>query len=410
MKIIYFICAIIILVIFIIAFIYYKSTNSDIQIADKLYESGNEIAAIPYYLKSKDVDGLFNSVKIYRFGLDDYGTGKDINKAKHILNYIINTETLSDAENARMILRDIQSEQIIDKQNTSVNETSGSDNLNKDKTNWFFPHLHSKGEIPPQFQMYQKLPPPHSLDNRVNDEMEQALFNSLKINYANNKKVDKLTVFENKIVKNDSQNVHDHVLVRSVKSELDKLKNDSVAITNTSDGNNINTLYTQLNQKQAHTLHKMLAGTTPVSSFEMSEYDILNTVWNRINHPDNIKNKDELIKSLKFQLEDGYEMCTMGRVVRVLQTLEGIDDTVAIKPQWAINNEMNNTASRIFTKMVNTDKYKSIPEINDENNPLITEFKNEYEGELLKEFNIYGNILSTEYIKSKIDEYLLVVS
>jgi hypothetical protein len=402
MKIIYFICAIIILVICIIAFIYYKSTNSDIQIADKLYESGNEIAAIPYYLKSKDVDGLFNSVKIYRFGLDDYGTGKDINKALRVLNYIINTGTLSDAENARMILRDIQSEQKID--NVNKKNTSNTDSrLNSDKTNWFFPHLHSKGEIPKQFQMYQKLPLPDN--TRLNDETEQALFNSLKVNYANNKKVDKLTVFENKTVKNDSQNVHDHVLVRSVKSELDKLKGGS-----TSDGNNINSLYKELNPKQAHTLHKMLAGTTPVSSFEMSEYDILNTVWNRINHPDNIKNREELIKALKFQLEDGYDMCTMGRVVRVLQTLEGIDDTVAIKPQWAINNEMNNTASRIFTKMVNTDKYKSIPQINDENNPLIIEFKNEYEGELLKEFNIYGNILSTEYIKSKIDEYLLVVS
>src|SRR6185295_9520863 len=72
----------------------------------------------------------------------------------------------------------------------------------------------------------------------------------------------------------------------------------------------------------------------------LSEMEILRLVWQRIKHPLNHAQQNDLKESLAMQLGDckpnGVIMCITGRITRVLQSLECIDaeNIVDLKPLW----------------------------------------------------------------------------
>jgi hypothetical protein len=334
------------------------------------------------FIKTNNTEKLFEKVKEYRFGIDDKNI--NLNNAKKILNTIIQTGNEVDIAKSKMILQDI----------------------NMEETKWVWPHKDNKNNLSKLgFKFNEKNVYQHSYNNIGSldfiDENEIKMQEILLENLKNKHKNNNLNVFDKPKISNDKQNVHDHIVVRSVVQSLNNMNS-----TNNNDIENTNEFINfknSLDNKTQLTLNKILSGTEKISSYNLSEYEIFNKVWNSIlQNP----HKNELLNILKLQLIDSNNVCTMGRANRIIQTLEGFDDKIVIKPEWAIVVEMNNIASKKFNELLNNVKYTNIMDSDDNN--LITEFKNIYKINLLSEFNKYNNLLSTDYINAKINEYLQV--
>jgi hypothetical protein len=96
------------------------------------------------------------------------------------------------------------------------------------------------------------------------------------------------------------------------------------------------------------------------------ETDILGLVWQRINHPVNHEHVNELKESLLQQLADCIEydtvVCGVGRISRVLQTLECLDaeQIVNIRPMWAVGETIGDYCTKYSQKLLNRvpEKYR----------------------------------------------------
>jgi len=85
------------------------------------------------------------------------------------------------------------------------------------------------------------------------------------------------------------------------------------------------------------------------SSFKIYELELIRLIWERINHPINLNVKDQLKSNLIDQLADCRNgqtslHCCEGRIMRLLQTLEGCDkeNIVGLRPMWAFKEEISN--------------------------------------------------------------------
>jgi len=87
------------------------------------------------------------------------------------------------------------------------------------------------------------------------------------------------------------------------------------------------------------------------SKYGRTEKQVLDSVWSRINSDVNKDNKDELVLALGQQLasgvEHGFVVCSTGKIMRMMGTLEALDagqDLVQMKPKWAIEREIGEAA------------------------------------------------------------------
>lgn len=168
------------------------------------------------------------------------------------------------------------------------------------------------------------------------------------------------------VIRNDSQNVHDSTLQKTFKESIEKLKKihgynkaiprkDSLAqlreyIHNNGFENNT--------RKQAlATLDNIENVNSTISNLnDMCESEILNLVWNRIHHPENDKNRENIKDILVQQLADGSPdlntVCASGRATRIISALDHTDarPIVELKPKWAIKEQLMNQFGLIRNK------------------------------------------------------------
>lgn len=143
----------------------------------------------------------------------------------------------------------------------------------------------------------------------------------------------------------DRQNVHDHAVVSTTKQNIAQL--------NTNTNYNIeqienNILESTLSDKEKidaiHVLSKLKDSTH--SSYNVTELEVLGGVWDKVK-----KNKDHseiLFKQLASGVEDGYVVCSSGKIARIMGTLDGIDDTqVQTRPMWVVREELGTLAAKI---------------------------------------------------------------
>lgn len=167
---------------------------------------------------------------------------------------------------------------------------------------------------------------------------------------------------------NDPQNTHDSYVLSTIKHSLEKIKNSENENEKDSkndggydnvSGYNIQDFIKQLPQTdKTHDALKSLEIVISsnredmVSSMGISEYNALDMVWKRINSDkfdDSTKKtlKETLVDELASMQEFGQMVCQTGRVARIVDTLNGVDDDVSIKPMHAINEEMMTKAAHI---------------------------------------------------------------
>ncbi len=161
---------------------------------------------------------------------------------------------------------------------------------------------------------------------------------------------------------NDPQNTHNPQVLSTIRHSLDKLKNTPITKNQSVSATEIRAYIQNLedSDKKQHALRSLqVIDSNPdkLSSTDMTEMDALTLVWNRINdltrfNEETINNlKETLFDELASMQEFGVTICSTGRFTHIVDTLNGVDEEVSIKPTYAINEEMMITASNIREKM-----------------------------------------------------------
>ena len=164
-------------------------------------------------------------------------------------------------------------------------------------------------------------------------------------------------------VRNDTQNVHDSTVIKTIKNSINKLKEVCKIKKHTNESvREIRTMLKKLDDndkkidaiKALDTIEK---STQKLSFSDMKEVDLLNLVWNRIHddcNKDNIDNlKKNLTNELSESIEYGLPVCATGRFNRIIDTLNKVDPLVNIIPTGAINQEMMTKAAKIREEILN---------------------------------------------------------
>jgi hypothetical protein len=99
----------------------------------------------------------------------------------------------------------------------------------------------------------------------------------------------------------------------------------------------------------------------------MTEVEVLTLVYNRImcDKFDDENRKTligNLIKAFEDSVEDGRPVCIGGRIARLVDVLNVLDDDVKIQPAWSIREEMMAKCSRIREQIDSTDDDNQLKE------------------------------------------------
>ena len=201
------------------------------------------------------------------------------------------------------------------------------------------------------------------------------------------------------VVHNDSQNVHDHSLQNIGNIIIDKLgkenKNTDNFVTNRQ------ALLSGLNEKKYPNVKRVCdsLGDTIHSRFEKSEKDVFNLVWERVKDNDDLKHM--FIDNLNSGVEHNYVVCSTGKIMRMLSTLDIVDNNLPdLKPEWVIKQEIMQT----IANTINNLSSKERKQYESDNNAKI---KKVMENRIrTKCMNDYKDILQENILDIYLNEYL----
>lgn len=158
-------------------------------------------------------------------------------------------------------------------------------------------------------------------------------------------------------IKNDMHNVHDHAVIATINQSIDKLKKETSIKKETHTClQEIRNYLSNLpnNDKKNDSIIALDAiekSFLPLSFSNLTESDVLCLVWNRIHddiHSDNInKLKENLADELAECIEHDKPVCSTGRFVRILDTLNVVDPAVSIRPTFVVNDEIMTKVGKI---------------------------------------------------------------
>lgn len=166
---------------------------------------------------------------------------------------------------------------------------------------------------------------------------------------------------------NDKQNVHNSALAKYLASSVKKLQqkeiDGGIAVQPT------NEVYREIRQYLISSTHVKAATSLEVldhmnninslhAGTNMREMEIIRLIWQRIKHPINQKNINDLKENLLIQLAeckpDTIVLCVQGRITRIIQTLQCSDaeNVVDLKPLWAVKEEVDTYFSRYADRLL----------------------------------------------------------
>ena len=161
---------------------------------------------------------------------------------------------------------------------------------------------------------------------------------------------------------NDAHNTHNSQVLSTIKNSLNKLKKSTKMQFSLPDSIRSIRNYivgrgsSDKQQDALNSLDSIEKSTSPLTFCKMKEVDALNLVWNRIHNDKHSKNRDDLKDTLFNELaemqEHGKTVCSTGKFTRIVDTLNVVDDEVAIKPTYAINQEMMDKSAKIRNEML----------------------------------------------------------
>ena len=163
-------------------------------------------------------------------------------------------------------------------------------------------------------------------------------------------------------MRRDAQNVHDHSVMNIAKKNFKSMPLVT-SENSTTEQKVIKSIQSnkELSERQKSDALNVLGrlGDAETSGFGVSEKDVLSTVWSKINGEQDATVKRNLIETLGKQLASGVEngvvVCSSGKILRMLGTLDGTDHAPEqLRPVWAVREEMGTLAAGIRSRHVDS--------------------------------------------------------
>jgi hypothetical protein len=233
-------------------------------------------------------------------------------------------------------------------------------------------------------------------------------------------------------IRNDSQNVHSHTVQNVSKNIIDSII-ATTPLQTKFDHNKDDLIRILVKMKEDAVknnenfdidISKVIKVTDSLndnqhSKYNKSEKDVFNVIYSKIYDLKNANNREELFKSFAKSLESALEydkvVCSTGKIVRMVSTLDAMDDSVPnLVPEWAINEEIANLAGKIREKIMNeaSEQEKRAYDLlnpNENEKKLSENVSNKMKNELKNKcFNDYvkTGIMSEELMDLTLQEYL----
>lgn len=237
--------------------------------------------------------------------------------------------------------------------------------------------------------------------------------------------IDQVPIIETTIgIRNDLHNVHDSVLTKTVKNSIENLKKDTVmdidfATTIQNIKNEIEEYPNENVKSQARlALDTIQRNNDTLHSVDMKETELLHLIYNRIHNPVNVENKkvlkENLINELSECIEFNKPVCTTGRFTRILDTINGVDPEVSIKPKWMIQKELIDKSGALYKAKVDTldpqqrEAIESI-QMTPDQEIVYNKIKYEVQTEIKDKFTedyVTPGILTQEALTHEIDKFI----
>lgn len=307
----------------------------------KSYKNGNE-------------DGLLHIIQLYLYGLHpEYGPDK-LSGLK-LINRIIADSYFSDElkkvckmfnEDVSIMLYDD-----IDANNESYKRLPG--NINDMIDDIIEHHMKNKVKVS---KCTMNVSFKQLTDAEYEQRNEEPDFEMIDLGY------DTITVpqitGQERIIFNDSQNVHNHSVQNISKNIIDMIGVGGVN-SKSFDENSLHFLnelkkYDEISSDERKNIYTVLNSMSDNvhSKYQKSEKDIFNMSFDRIiskTDPDEQKNLLIMFaQNIASAVEYGIVVCSTGKITRMLSSFDVIDkDLPDLKPDWIIKEEIANKSSKI---------------------------------------------------------------
>ena len=178
---------------------------------------------------------------------------------------------------------------------------------------------------------------------------------------------------QNRVVLNDSQNVHNHSVQNISKNIINIIDNESNKIYSKSFDENsllfLNELkkYDDITHTERNNILQVLNSMSDNihSKYQKSEKDIFNMSFDRIMSKTNPEEKKNLIimfaQNIASAVEYDIVVCSTGKITRMLSSFDIIDTELPdLKPDWIIKEEIANKSSKIREDILKTSTKKEV--------------------------------------------------
>lgn len=178
---------------------------------------------------------------------------------------------------------------------------------------------------------------------------------------------------QNRVVLNDSQNVHNHSVQNISKNIINIIDNESNKIYSKSFDENsllfLNELkkYDDITPTERNNILQVLNSMSDNihSKYQKSEKDIFNMSFDRIMSKTNPEEKKNLIimfaQNIASAVEYDIVVCSTGKITRMLSSFDVIDTELPdLKPDWIIKEEIANKSSKIREDILKTSTKKEV--------------------------------------------------
>jgi len=219
---------------------------------------------------------------------------------------------------------------------------------------------------------------------------------------------------------NDPQNTHNPQVLSTIRHSLDKLKNTPITKSQGVSATEIRAYIQGLEdsdkkQDALRSLRVIENNPDKLSSTNMTEIDALTLVWNRINDSSRFNNevsnnlKETLFDELASMQEFGATICSTGRFTHIVDTLNGVDEEVSIKPTYAVNEEMLTKSAKIREDLLKAVPEQERTQLESGTSPIQEEFDNNLKKTImtkLKEDYVDTGILTETKLTTEVGKWI----
>ena len=319
----------------------------------KSYQHGNE-------------DGLLHIIQLYLYGLHpEYGPDK-LNGLK-LINRIMADSYFSDElkKVCKMFNEDVSVMVYDDIDANNSNYKQLPSNINDVIDDIIEFHIKNKIKIEKcTMNVSIKNIEPEQREPDPELELIELNYETITLPYMSN---------QNRIVLNDSQNVHNHSVQNISKTIIDSIDDYNNGLCSKSFDENsllfLNELkkYDDVTPTERNNILQVLNSMNDNihSKYQKSEKDVFNMSFNRIMSKTDPEEKKNLIimfaQNIASAVEYDIVVCSTGKITRMLSSFDVIDTELPdLKPDWIIKEEIANKSSKIRENILKESTEKEV--------------------------------------------------